>query len=41
MWRHITGIEQPAKKIQLDNNEKDKSTMILKRRKIIQYITIR
>jgi hypothetical protein len=22
MWRHITGVEQPAKKIQLDNNEK-------------------
>ena len=22
MWRHITGVEQPAKKIKLDNNEK-------------------
>jgi mannose/fructose/N-acetylgalactosamine-specific phosphotransferase system component IID len=22
MWRHITGVEQPAKKIELDNNEK-------------------
>ena len=22
MWRHITGVEQPAKKNQLDNNEK-------------------
>jgi hypothetical protein len=22
MWRHITGIEQPAKKIKLNNNEK-------------------
>ena len=22
MWRHITGIEQPAKKIKLYNNEK-------------------
>jgi hypothetical protein len=22
MWRHITSVEQPAKKIKLDNNEK-------------------
>jgi hypothetical protein len=22
MWRHITGVEQPVKKIKLDNNEK-------------------
>ena len=22
MWRHITGVEQPAIKIKLDNNEK-------------------
>jgi transcription initiation factor TFIIIB Brf1 subunit/transcription initiation factor TFIIB len=22
MWRHITGVEQPAKKIKLDNKEK-------------------
>ena len=22
MWRHITGVEQPPKKIKLDNNEK-------------------
>ena len=22
MWRHITGVEQPAKQIKLDNNEK-------------------
>jgi hypothetical protein len=22
MWRHITGVEQPAKKIKLDINEK-------------------
>ena len=22
MWRQITGVEQPAKKIKLDNNEK-------------------
>ena len=22
MWRHITGVEQPAKKFKLDNNEK-------------------
>ena len=22
MWRHIIGVEQPAKKIKLDNNEK-------------------
>ena len=22
MWQHITGVEQPAKKIKLDNNEK-------------------
>jgi hypothetical protein len=22
MWRHITGVEQPAKKIKFDNNEK-------------------
>jgi hypothetical protein len=22
MWRHITGVEQPAKKIKLDNNVK-------------------
>jgi hypothetical protein len=22
MWRHITGVEQPAKKIKLDNNKK-------------------
>jgi hypothetical protein len=22
MWRDITGVEQPAKKIKLDNNEK-------------------
>jgi hypothetical protein len=21
MWRHITGVEQPVKKIKLDNNE--------------------
>ena len=21
MWRHITGVEQPAKKIKLDNNK--------------------
>jgi hypothetical protein len=22
MWRHITGVEHPARKIKLDNNEK-------------------
>jgi hypothetical protein len=22
MWRHITGVEQPAKKFKLDNNDK-------------------
>jgi hypothetical protein len=22
MWRHINGVEQPAKKFKLDNNEK-------------------
>ena len=22
MWRHISGVEQPAKKIKLDNNKK-------------------
>jgi hypothetical protein len=22
MWRHITGVEHPAKQIKLDNNEK-------------------
>jgi hypothetical protein len=29
MWQHITGVEQPAKKIKLDNNEKLERNWIL------------
>ena len=36
MWRHITGVEQPAKKTKLDNNEKlerEKGRMIRSKEK--------
>ena len=32
MWRHITGVEQPTKKIKLDNNEK------LKRKRTYDHV---
>ena len=28
MWRHINGVEQPVKKMKLDNNEKLERKMI-------------
>ena len=28
MWRHITGVEQPAKKIKLDNNKMNCELML-------------
>ena len=36
MWRHITGVEQPVKKIEFDNNaklEREKGRMIRSKEK--------